>query len=90
MSTESMNEIMNTAVWIDYVSPDGSRAWYNVVPVSAYPPMRFGNAAGYPEEQWFISAYDCKSGKVLNFAMKNIRSWKTEEEYCRMRNILEH
>jgi hypothetical protein len=92
MNVDQIHEIMGTAVWIDYVDPTepyhNSRAWHNVVPVSAYPPMRFEKTEKFPDEQWLLSAYDCKSGKVQDFAMKNIKAWKTNSEYHQLTNIL--
>jgi predicted DNA-binding transcriptional regulator YafY len=77
MCIESLEAIVKTSIWISYVSSDGTKTWYNVIPVSAYPPLRFEATKEFPEEQWLLSAYDCKSGKVRDFGMKNIVEWKT-------------
>lgn len=81
MSTECMQEIMNTAVWIHYAVNDDSLIWHNVIPVSAYSPMWFGKTEESTEEQWLLAAYDCKSGKVTDFAMKNIKAWRSATEF---------
>jgi predicted DNA-binding transcriptional regulator YafY len=81
MCTESLEAIVKTSIWIDYISGDGTRTWHNVVPVSAYPPMQFTKTKEFPEEQWLLSAYDFKSGKVRSFAMANIKTWRTAKEH---------
>lgn len=74
-------------VLIDYTNWRGVRRVRRVMPVS----IRFGATDWHPTEQWLMTAYDATEGAVRDevfkrtpelreFAMKDIHSWKVEQD----------
>lgn len=61
---------------VDYTNWRGQRKLRRIVPRE----IRFGSNDWHPEEQWLLLASDLESGQQREFAMKDIHSWKVDDD----------
>jgi predicted DNA-binding transcriptional regulator YafY len=67
---------MDDTVQIIYTNWKGETAKRIIKPIELW----YGATEFHPEEQWLLRALDIEKNDERNFAMKDIKEWKAENE----------
>jgi predicted DNA-binding transcriptional regulator YafY len=65
--------IDNREVWIDYTNYKGERKWRHIIPRG----IMFCTSDWHPDLQWVIYATDLDKDQPREFALKDIRAWRS-------------
>jgi len=60
-------------VKIIYTNYKGETAERTIIPIELW----FGSTEYHPEEQWLLKAFDVEKKAERNFAVKDVKGWKT-------------
>jgi predicted DNA-binding transcriptional regulator YafY len=61
-------------IQFEYTNYKGEASTRTIVPLG----IRFGYTEWHPQEQYLLNAYDCNKREGREFAMKDIKNWRSK------------